>query len=385
MHIVHVLTRLTKGGSEENTMATATWQAQAGHSVTVIHGGAADRLWETRWPAGVERIALPDLVAPLSPRLDWSAQQKLRALYLTMQPDIVHTHQSKAGILGRRAARAVPKARVVHGIHIVNFDHVPRARKALYLTAERHAARATDAFVGVSDAVCDAYVEAGIARSRDVYCVPSGFDLARFRSGEPPQDAADLLGTPDSAARPFCIAMLAALEPRKGHLAFLDSFARWFSGRRDVRLLVCGEGPMRAAIEQVAKTPQLRHSVVMCGHRSDPEAILVLADVSVLASEREGLPRAALQSIAAGTPVVMPNFPGCEAVFTDQGNARLVNRNAPDALCAALSGLETERPMLRKLSVGARATDLRDWEEDRLGRDTTAIYETLIERAETAA
>ena len=87
MHIVHVPTRLDNGGAEENTITTAQQQAAAGHSVTVIHGGIAKPRWRDAWPKGVERVSLPNLVAPISPRLDWVAQRQLVEMFHALAPD----------------------------------------------------------------------------------------------------------------------------------------------------------------------------------------------------------------------------------------------------------------------------------------------------------
>lgn len=375
MHIVHILTRLENGGAEENTVTTAAQQAEAGHSVTLLHGGLASPRWRNNWPNGVERIALPTLVAPISPRLDWTAQSQLTTTLRTLAPDVVHTHQSKAGILGRRAAARAHIATIVHGVHIVNFDNVPRAKRALYLAAERQVAQVTDAFIGVSDAVCAAYVDAGIARARDITCVRSGFDLKTFQTARLPQDATDLLAPMPKRGRVFCVAMLAALEPRKGHLAFLEAFGRWFGGNANMRLLLCGEGPLHPQITHLIRKRHLERQVRLCGFRSDPEAILTLADVSILNSAREGLPRAALQSLAAGTPVILPDFSGVRDMVQDRINGRIVTRGHADDICAALANLLNSPNTLARLRRGAQETDLSAWDHTALGRETTAVYE----------
>ncbi len=384
MHIVHVLTRLDNGGAEENTITTAQQQAAAGHSVTVIHGGIAKPRWRDAWPKGVERVSLPNLVAPISPRLDWVAQRQLVEMFHALAPDVVHTHQSKAGILGRRAAGRTRVPTVVHGIHIVNFDNVPFAKRAIYLAAERQVAQVTDAFIGVSEAVCQAYVTNGIARERDVACVRSGFDLNAFQTARLPADAADLLKPMPRSGRPLCVAMLAALEPRKGHLTFLEAFARWFGQFSSIRLLLCGEGPLQPQIRRAIQDLGLSKSVRLCGFRPDAAEILTLADVTILNSAREGLPRAALQSLAAGTPVILPDYPGVREVVQDRQNGRIVARRRADDICAALTHLLNAPNELARLRRGAQATDLSAWDHRHMGADTTAIY-LRAKRMEAAA
>jgi hypothetical protein len=152
MHIAHLVTRLLRAGSEENTLATCRWLVEAGHRVTLIHGDTHDPFWDQNMPQGVDRIAVPEMVHPVRPVQDVRAITRLRALYREIAPDVIHTHQSKAGILGRIAARAVPEAVVAHGIHIVPFEGVSPAKRALFIAAEKLVARQTDVFIGVSEA-----------------------------------------------------------------------------------------------------------------------------------------------------------------------------------------------------------------------------------------
>ncbi len=153
MRIVHVVTRLLRAGSEENTLACCRWQAEAGHEVVLVHGAEADAAPAAA--AGVRCIALPEMVHPIRPYADARALAALRRLYLRLAPDVVHSHQSKAGVLGRLAADVVPEARVIHGLHLLPWAHVSGARRRVYLAAERAVAGRTDAFIGVSRALCE--------------------------------------------------------------------------------------------------------------------------------------------------------------------------------------------------------------------------------------
>ncbi|OUS39061.1 hypothetical protein A9Q94_00465, partial [Rhodobacterales bacterium 56_14_T64] len=225
MHIVHLVTRLLRAGSEENTIETCRWQALAGHQVTVIHGHQVDPWWRDNPVSGVELVALPQLIHPLNPAADLRALRALRVLYRHLRPDVIHTHQSKAGILGRLAASAVPDAVVAHGIHIVPFQGVSRAKRMIYIAAEKLAARRTDVFLGVSEAVGHAYVGAGIARRGRVHCVRSGMDINRFSDPKPPLDWRRLLRLGSNDCRPPVALMLAAFEPRKRHVPMLRAFA----------------------------------------------------------------------------------------------------------------------------------------------------------------
>ncbi|TMV05605.1 glycosyltransferase family 4 protein [Ruegeria sediminis] len=373
MHILHLVTRLLRAGSEENTVATCRWQARAGHRVTLLHGADFDRGWYDDPSPGLKLVRLPSLVHPLDPLSDWRALTALRRLYRDLRPDVIHTHQSKAGILGRWAAEGAPWALVVHGIHIVPFHGVDAARRALYLAAERRAAPRTDLFMAVSKAVGSAYVDAGIARPDQVHCVRSGMDLDRFRNAAWPADWRALLGLRPGEAKPPVAVMLAAFEPRKRHLQFLRSFAR--VARGDMRLLLAGHGPLLEPVRAEVRALGLHGRVILCGHRPDPEALLALADLSVLASEREGLPRVVVQSLAVGRPVAVNDLPGIDELVRDGVNGAVLPPGDLDGLAARTAALLTDRPALDRLRQGARGTDISDWTLETLGRRTTELYD----------
>lgn len=374
MHIIHLVTRLLRAGSEENTIETCRWQAEAGHRVTLIHGRDADPWWRDNPVAGVELLGLGEMVHPLQPLADMRALKALRSTYRRLQPDVIHTHQSKAGILGRLAATAVPGAVVAHTIHIVPFEGVSKAKRAFYIGAEKLAARRTDVFIGVSEAVGHAYVAAGITRRGRVHCVRSGMDLARFRTPRLPDDWRELLGVRRGNARPRVALMLAAFEPRKRHVAFLRAFARVADTLPDLKLLLAGAGPEEARVRAEVQALGLQGQVVFCGHRADPEALLALADVSLLTSEREGLPRVVVQSVAAGCPVLVNDMPGIGEVISDGVNGQVVARGDLDGIVARMRSVLGNEVALRRLAHGAQATDAEAWSLARMGAHTTSLY-----------
>ncbi|TNF19048.1 MAG: glycosyltransferase family 1 protein [Rhodobacteraceae bacterium] len=370
MRIVHVVTRLLRAGSEENTLECCRWQAGAGHEVLLVHGAEADAGWAARLP--VRTLAVPEMVHPIRPVADLRALGALRRLYRAVQPDVIHTHQSKAGILGRLAADAVPGARVVHGVHMLPWAHVGAARRRVYLAAERAAARRTDVFVGVSEALGTAYRQAGIAPQ--VHCVRSGMDLARFRRADLPADWRALLRLAPGAARPPVAVMLAALEPRKRHLAFLRAFATVRRLMPDLRIVLAGTGPEAPRVRHEVARLGLGDRVILAGHRRDPERLLALADVSVLASEREGLPRVVVQSLAAGVPVLVNDLPGIGEVLRDRVNGRILPARDAGALVREMVGILRVPERLECLRRGAAASDVSPWALERLGPETTALY-----------
>lgn len=378
MHVVHVLTRLLRAGSEENTIETCRWQLAAGQQVSLIHGSDPDPYWTTNLPDGLHRIVLPELVHAVDPFNDLQAMRRLRQLYLTLEPDVIHTHQSKAGILGRLAARSVPGALVVHGIHILPFDGVGPIRRAIYLAAERLAAPRTDVFIGVSQAMLDAYLRAGLAQPDNLHCVRSGMLLAQFHCPDKPDDWRKLLRVSDDCKPPPVAIMMAAFEPRKRHIPFLRALAQEVARLPDMRLLLAGQGPEETAVRLEVDRLGLSDNVVFCGHRPDPEALFALSLVSVLTSQREGLPRVVIQSIAAGVPVLAQELPGLTEIVQDGRNGYILPSDDMQAAASGLVDLLKDHIMQQRLAEGARQTDVSDWALDRLGVRTDQCYRAAL-------
>ncbi|MHC4231989.1 MAG: glycosyltransferase, partial [Planctomycetota bacterium] len=170
MKIVHIITRLILGGAQENTLITCKLLAERGHDVTLITGpaiGPEGALFEQTKTAGYKTIVVDELRREINPFIDISAYFKLKKILRQLQPDIVHTHSAKAGILGRYAGWTLKKDSklplAVHTIHGLAFHPYqnPLLSK-FYIAVEKAAAQKTDAFVTVADTMTEKAKAVGI-------------------------------------------------------------------------------------------------------------------------------------------------------------------------------------------------------------------------------
>ena len=379
MRIVHILTRLLRAGSEENTLLTCSGQLEHGHEVYLLFGHDSAPEPVKRALPDLGFVAIPALTRELSPLKDASAFSQIRKVLKDIAPDVVHTHQSKAGIVGRFAAAAAGVPLVVHGVHILPFLGESGARKAIYLASERAAARVTDGFIHVSDGIRKSCLAHKVGTDRPHHVVRSGFDLDRFANAERPADWPELVAPAAESRDPLVVSMLSALEPRKNHLALLDHLGPLFGRLPETRVLFAGEGHLREQIAARLRDLGLQNRVRLLGYRDDPERIIALSDICLHCAEREGLPRSVLQYIAGGRPVVLFDLPGIDDVLQDGQNAVIVPAADWTALIDALVRL-LEDPVARAhLASGARRTDLSRWDAATMGRDTIAIYHELLE------
>ena len=377
LRIAHVITRLINGGADENTVISCNQAVRSGHSVLLVHGAQTRPEILAAVDPRVETVCLPSLVQPVAPLSDMRALGDLVRTFRRYGPDVVHTHTSKAGILGRLAARATRVPVLVHGVHIVPFDNVGRLERRAYLTAERSVQGMTHAFIDVSPAMRDLCVQAGVGTPERHYVVPSGLDLSLFRNATEPEDWRDLLRLQPDDPRPPIVVMLAVFEPRKRHLECLESLPRIVAGFPEARFVLAGDGPLRGEIEARIRTLGLERNVVLTGFHPHPEQLIALADVCLLASAREGLPRVLVQYLAGGRPVVAADLPSIEEVLRHGVNGLVVGSDLEDLADAVIALLDD--PTRRAgFARGAAATDLSDWDARRMGERLEAVYADVI-------
>jgi glycosyltransferase involved in cell wall biosynthesis len=375
MRIVHVTTRLINGGADENIVACANWSAAAGHEVTILHGAVTHPEIRARVDGDVRLLPVARLVRPISPLSDVAALRDLVSTFRRLSPDVVHTHTSKAGILGRVAARMTGVPRIVHGVHIAPFVGVPAPERVLYLLAEKMAAHWTDAFVDVSEGMRDEYVAAGIGADTTHHVVYSGMDIDAFRKPRPIADWRGLIGVGPAEPKPPVVLMLAALEPRKQHVEFIRAFEAVFAAAPETRFLLGGDGPLRPAVEAAIAASSRPQNIRLLGFHPNPAGLIALADIGVLCSVREGLPRVVVQYIAGGVPAVVARLPGIEEIVRNGGNGIITGEGDATAAARAVAALLADRETLSRLKDGAQRTDLARWGLDRMGRDNHAAYE----------
>ena len=316
MRIVHVITRLIVGGAQENTLLSCEGQHDMGHDVTLVTGsptGPEGTLLERARGHGYRVIETPHLVRNLDPRADLAAYRFLERAIGGLRPDVVHTHSSKAGILGRFAARAARAKAVVHTIHGLAFTASGRAVvNAAYVVAERRAARLSDRICCVADAMTRQSLANGIGEPWQYVTVHSGMDVRPFLDAATPSVRAATRERLRLKPEHVAVGTIARLFDLKGHddlIALAPDLCRRFP---DVRFLWVGDGTLRPRFEREIAAAGLADRFVLAGLVS-PGEIPELAgamDVLVHPSRREGLARALPQGSLAGCPTLCYDVDG---------------------------------------------------------------------------
>lgn len=384
MHVAHVITRMIIGGAQQNTLFTCEDQHRDfGDEVTLITGpaiGPEGSLMDRAREVGFRIIEIPELRRSIYPLMDWVSYRRLIETFRELRPDIVHTHSSKAGIIGRYAA-AKAGLPAVHTIHGASFH---RGQSALafnvYHRLERWAARRTDAFFSVCDSLTDQYVEAGIAPRDRFTTVYSGMDVDPFLNPSRSRDEVrEQLGLqPDQIA----VAKVARLFHLKGHKFLIEAARTVIDRCPNVRFVLIGDGILREQFEQRISELGLSEHFILTG-LVPPEQIPELvnaAEIVAHTSEWEGLARVLPQALISGKPVVSYDVDGAREVVIPGETGYLLPveeiAGVADAICEL-----AESPELRiRLGENGRARFTDVFRHQTMTAQIRDVYQQVLAR-----
>lgn len=350
VNVVHIITRLIIGGAQENTLFNVEDQHRLhGDQVTLITGppeGPEGSLLDRARHGGFRLEVLPELKRSIHPSSDWRAYRRIVQLLREIRPDVVHTHSSKAGILGRAAAAKL-NTPAVHTIHGAAFHYGQSAvAYRLYIALEKWAAKRTARFISVADAMTDAYVDAGIAARDRFVTIYSGFDVEPFLSPTRSREEVRAeLGFQDDEV---IVGKIGRLFHLKGHEFLLRAAPQVVAAVPNIRFLLVGDGILRQQFERQIRDQGLQKHFVFTGlvvPERIPELIAAM-DLVVHTSQWEGLARVLPQSLVAGKPVISYDVGGAREVVIPGQTGYLLPRDSVDELASAIREL-AENPALR--------------------------------------
>ena len=373
--IVHLITRLDLGGAQQNTLYCVRHHDRARFDVG-LWAGAGGRLDpEARAIRDADVRLLPWLAHPISPARDAAALLRLVAMLHGV--DLVHTHSSKAGIVGRAAARLAGVPAVVHTVHGWSFnDTHGRATRSTFITLERLAARETDLLLCVSEADRALGLSYGIGEPSAYRILRSGIEAASYA----PTDGArsrvrrELGCAPDSVL----VGSVGNLKAQKAPLDFVEPARRAHARDPRLRFVFAGDGELRGDVERAIARASLGSVVRLLGWRDDVPDLLAALDLFLLTSRFEGLPRAALQAVAAGVPVIATDTGGIAEVVVPGEGGLLVPVGDVEAAAGAVVRLAAEPELGRRLAANARARLGADFDIRRMLRDLEEHYDDLL-------
>ncbi|HYX78433.1 MAG TPA: glycosyltransferase family 4 protein [Solirubrobacterales bacterium] len=358
MRVLHVITRMIVGGAQENTLLTVQGlDRMPEYEVTLVSGierGPEGSLLEQARQT-VDLALIPELARSVNPATDLRALTKLYRFIRRGRYHVVHTHSSKAGVLGRLAAKLAGTPIIVHTLHSLVFhDYQPRVVNRTWWAIKKACAPLTDHYISVADAISEKAIAEGIAPPERFSTVYSGMELEWFLSFN--GDRASIrreLGIPDQAP---VVGKVARLFPLKGHEQLLDAAPRIAAAHPDVRFLLVGDGSLHEQVRARARAAGLEDRFVFAGliPRERMPAMLAAMDLLVHTSLREGIARALPQALAMGLPCVSVDLDGAREVVVQGRTGYMVPPRDPVALADAVARLLSDEPLRARMGKSGR-------------------------------
>jgi glycosyltransferase involved in cell wall biosynthesis len=377
VRLLEVVTRLDVGGVPAHLMLLLEGLRSRGYEITVACGECIPEHERKLAALGIPLVRLP-LRRLLSPIADGRGLVELYRLIRSHQFDIVHTHMSKAALLGGCAARLARARIVVNTAHNLGSIAMPRAwLRALFWIYDKLLLSLTaDAVVTVSERVRDTVVRNGLLSARKVFSIHNG-----------------IRPTPGDV---HSFAPLEAIDVGRDRLV-VGTVARlvWFKGLHDLVaaapavvkafpqtvFVLVGDGPQRDHLEHEANELGVAANFIFLGERHDVPSLLRGFDLFVLPSVSEGLPITILEAMAAGKAVIATEVGGVPELVEHGVTGLLVPPRDPTALGAALISLLGDRPRRSAMGRSGRQRLARAFNAERMVAETDALFQRLLRAA----
>ena len=381
MRITHIITRLIIGGAQENTLLSCEGQHDRGHQVTLVTGpaiGPEGSLMARAQNYGYRVIVVDEMLRSILPVKDFRSYRRITKLLEEIEPDVVHTHSSKAGIIGRWAADRAKVPAIVHTIHGLAFTaSTSRMANAVYRNLEKQTAPLTTKIVCVADAMAEQSLRAGIGRPEQYVTVYSGMETQPFLDPPVPRDEMrKKLGLSDEHV---AVGTIARLFHLKGHDDLLDLAPELCRKHPNLRFLWVGDGLLREAFERRIAEMNLRDRFILTGLVPPTEIpqLTGAMDILVHPSRREGLARAIVQGQLGGAPAIAYDIDGNREGLIDAQTGYIIPPFDAKRLAARVSELAADAEKRRVMAAAGRAFAL--------GRFDAKVMVEALERVYTEA
>lgn len=340
------------------------------------HAGFDNRILCMDGPAveGLRADGIPVHTVPLPRGLDplrlARALMDITAYLRRERIEVVHTHCSVPGFVGRIAARLAGVPVVIHTVHGFHFhERTPWPKRWVYVAAEWMCGRFTDTLLTQNHGDLDLATRYGIGRPARRHRIGNGIDLERYRP------------VPRDPAAGFTVACIARLEPVKNHGMLFDAVRSMRRRGEEVRVWLIGDGPLRPRYERLCRLMEIDDRVEFLGYREDVPALLARCDAAVLTSLKEGIPRAVLEPMAMALPVVATRVPGTREAVRHGESGWLVPLGDAEALAAALGRLRDEPELRARLGARGRAIAVEEHDERTMITTLQSLYRERAPRA----
>jgi len=363
--IAYVITRAEMGGAQVHVLDLLKGFHK--RHTPILLTGEDGYLTEECARLEIEHHVIPDLVQPLRPWQDLKAIVRSARWIRSMKPDLVHCHTSKAGIIGRLAAR-IWQIPAIFTAHTWCFAEGTSALwRVVGKPSERLSANWSQRIIAVSESNRKLAIEKGVVPAKKIVTIHNGIRDTLLRA------APSIEQTPE-------IVMIARFAPQKNQLELVEALGPL---NLPYRLTFVGDGPTRSSVEACVASHGLQDKIRFLGLRSDTDEILSRAHIFVLATKWEGFPLTILEAMRAGVPVIATDVDGVREAVTDGENGLLYPREQVNSLREALRSLLTNPQKRGALGSAGRRRYEANFTHEIMLQKTAQVYEEVFARSGT--
>jgi len=378
--VLHIITRLDKGGSAENTFLTVKGLDKKRYDVTLMSGPVQDPSQERRSQVeecGIQYIHNPVLVRNINMVYDAIALFKICRFLTKEKFDVVHTHTSKAGLLGRFAAKFAGAPLVVHTPHgHVFFGYFGPLKTKIFILLEKLANRMTDKIVALTHREKADYISYRTCPEEKITVIHSGIELNKLQEYTLAEKTKlkKEVGLPEDS---FVVGTVGRLVPVKGPEFLIKASQTIIPAHPNTYFLFAGDGPLKKDLQKKAKEAGEEKNIVFLGWRDDIAHILSVFDVFCLPSLNEGMGRVLVEAMAHGIPIVASEVGGIPDLITPGKNGFLVPPKNPEELAKHIQILIEDENKRRKMGEAGKKMAPR-FSHDTMVKNIAELYEELL-------
>lgn len=380
LKVAHIITMLELGGAQGNTLYTVRHLDRTKFDVLLIcgKGGILDE--EARSIKDIKLYFVPTLIRHINPLYDILAFFHLFFILLKERPTIVHTHSSKAGILGRLSAWLSRRPLILHTFHGFGFNPYQRPFvRRTFILAEKLAAVVTTKFIAVSKDNIYTAVKLGIKSEKDYILIRSGIEMEKFMNVA--VDVNEYRRALEIDDDDKVVVTVGPFKKQKNLGDYIEVASIVSSRMRNVKLkfLLIGDGVLREMLEKKVKLLNLEEVVKFLSWRRDVPQIFKLSTLFVLTSLWEGLPRAAVEALVSGLPVVAYDVDGLRDIIINGVNGYRVKVRDKEALAEKIVELLTDKNKYMEMCENAkRSINYEEFDIRSMVRQQEKLYLQLV-------
>lgn len=367
MRILYVITKSEIGGAQTHLMEVVRYMHYVGHNVLVVTGTAG---WLTNELAtiGVDYVILPDLIREINPAKDIKTITSICHILEDKQPDIIHCHSSKAGIVGRIAGaiKNIPAVFTAHGWAFTSG--VSPAKRIIYAAIEHIMLGITKRVICVSEFDRKLAKRWFLHNYNRVITVHNGIADKKFSNS-----------TVREYSLPLKLVSVARFSHQKNNMELIravEQINKLYSG--SLQLNMVGDGPLLSEAQAYVESYKLEDDVHFLGSRTDVGDILNQNDIFCLISNYEGLPISIIEAMRAEMPIIASDVGGVNELVQDGVNGLLIPRGNIFELVDKLKYILEHKDLIKSMGEASRKIYEEEYTADRMNQKILSVYNEVI-------